>query len=146
MFLREIDELDRFFKTIDRLNMLIFNVWHDKTSEAYKNGDMHLLESFYRTYISEMRDLCNEMTTLQQQIEEGQQEIERMAGEIREMKYHPEIEGCYQANVAGLISEFESTVEPIALAPDEVSQMKELAYVRTRRIKEIEDVTLAGPL
>lgn len=146
MFLREIDELETFFKWLDRLNIIVFNVWHDKQADAYKNGAMLQMETLYRTYISDMRQIANELTTIQQQIEEGQQEIEHMAGEISEMKYHPEIEGCYQANVAGLISEYESTVEPIALAPDEVSQMKELAYQRTRRIKEIEDVTLAGPL
>lgn len=146
MFLREISELDSFFKTLDRLNVLVFNVWHDKNAEAYKNGDMHLLESFYRNYISEMRDLSNELTTLEQQISEGQQEVDRLAQEIRELQRHPSIEGCYSAHVLGYNAKDESVVESIAVAPDETSRIEEVAYNRARRVVDIEKVSLASSL
>ncbi len=146
MFFREISELDSFFKTLDRLNVLVFNVWHDKNAEAFKNGDMHLLESFYRNYISEMRDLANELTLLQKQVEESRFEMERLEREIREMKYHPSIEGCSKVNIIGTTADDFSTLESFAISFDERSRINELAYERARRVVDIEKISLAGQL
>ena len=97
MFLRQIDELETFFKWLDRLNLLAYNVWNDKQSEAYKNGPMLQMETLYRTYISDMRQISNELLLMKQQIQEGVEEVRHLASEITDLKREPEIEGCYSA-------------------------------------------------
>lgn len=120
MFLRHIEDINRFFKAIDRLNAWVFNVWNDQKSDAFKNVTMLPIEDLYRRYISEMRQLSNELLTLQKQIAEGQEEIYQLEREIAELKRQPEIEGCYSAYYVdkhgNQISDW------FAVSPDEVSQ------------------------
>jgi len=97
MFLRKISEFEFWFKNLQRLNIFLYNFWSDDNAQAYKNGDMHYMESFYQTYISEMREISNELLTLQQQISEATEEVYRLQREISELKRQPEIEGCYSA-------------------------------------------------
>jgi hypothetical protein len=97
MFLRKISEFEFWFKNLQRLNIFLYNFWSDDNAQAYKNGDMHYMESFYQTYISEMREISNELLTLQQQISEATGEVYRLEREIGELKRQPEIEGCYSA-------------------------------------------------
>ena len=82
MFLRQIEELETFFKWLDRANLLAFNVWNDKQADAYKNGSMLQMETLYRTYINDMRQIANELSLMQKQIEEEKLEIERLEREI----------------------------------------------------------------
>ena len=97
MFLRQIDEFEAFFKWLDRLNLLAYNVWRDRQADAYKTGSMHQIETLYRTYISDMRQISNELLLLQKQIEEEKEEIYRLQREISELKLQPSIEGCQSA-------------------------------------------------
>lgn len=120
MFLRKISEFEFWFKNLQRLNVFLYNFWSDDNAQAYKNGDMHYMESFYQTYISEMREISNELLTLQKQIAEGQEEIYQLEREIAELQRQPEIEGCYSAYYVdkhgNQISDW------FAVSPDEVSQ------------------------
>lgn len=97
MFLRQIDELETFFKWLDRLNLIAYNVWNDKQRESYQNGHMVQMETLYRTYISDMRQISNELSLMQKQIDEGMEEVHRLQREIWELKEQPEINGCYGA-------------------------------------------------
>lgn len=97
MFLRKISEFETWFKNLQRLNIFLYNFWSDDNAQAYKNGDMHYMESFYQTYVSEMREISNELLALQKQIDEGKEEVYRLEREIAELKSQPEIEGCYSA-------------------------------------------------
>lgn len=146
MLLRKIDELETFFKWLDRANLLVFNVWNDKQADAYKNGAMLQMETLYRTYIADMRQIANELSLMQKQIEEEKLEIERLEREIRELKDQPSIAGCYKVDVVGRINEYEAATDTFAVAPDEVSHYQDLVYERIRRVKMIEDVSLAGAL
>lgn len=97
MFLRQIDEFQTFFKWLDRLNILAYNVWHDTQADAYKTGLMFQIETLYRTYISDMRQISNELALLEKQIAEESQEIENLYREIGDIKREPQIEGCHSA-------------------------------------------------
>lgn len=97
MFLRQIDELESFFKWLDRLNLIAFNVWNDKQADAFKNGSMLQMQTLYRTYISDMRQISNELALLQRQINEEKEEIRQLENEILELQRQPEIYGCYSA-------------------------------------------------
>jgi predicted amino acid racemase len=97
MFLRQIDELETFFKWLDRLNLIAYNVWNDKQRESYQNGHMVQMETLYRTYINDMRQISNELSLMQKQIAEAKEEAYRLESEISELKRQPEIEGCYSA-------------------------------------------------
>lgn len=120
MFLRQIDELETFFKSLDRLNLIAYNVWNDKQRESYQNGHMVQMETLYRTYINDMRQISNELSLMQKQIAEAKEEAYRLEREIAELKRQPEIEGCYSAYFVdkhgNQISDW------FAVSPDEVSK------------------------
>ena len=101
MFLRQIDEFQTFFKWLDRLNILAYNVWHDTQADAYKTGLMHQIETLYRTYISDMRQISNELALLEKQIAEEKEEIERLEREIGDIKRDGTINHCYSAIAEG---------------------------------------------
>lgn len=101
MFLRQIDEFEAFFKWLDRLNLLAYNVWRDRQADAYKTGSMHQIETLYRTYISDMRQISNELSLLQKQIAEEQEEIYRLEREIGDIKREGTITHCYSAVAKG---------------------------------------------
>ena len=131
MFLRQIDELETFFKWLDRLNLIAYNVWNDKQRESYQNGHMVQMETLYRTYINDMRQISNELSLMQNQITEGREEITRLVNEIEELKREPEIKGCYSAyytdeygNYVG--KKFAVSPEDIANSDGEFSLMDHL--------------------
>jgi len=144
MFLREIDELETFFKRLDRLNLLAFNVWNDRQRESYENGHMTQMKTLYRTYISDMRQISNELSLLQKQINEGVEEVRRLEEDIARLKREPEIEGCHLIHAEGYDSPEEdvhtTTTEYFAVTFDELSSIEELAYERTHEILEFTDV------
>lgn len=120
MFLRQIDELESFFKWLDRLNLIAFNVWNDKQADAFKNGSMLQMQTLYRTYISDMRQISNELALLQRQINEEKEEIRQLENEILELQRQPEIEGCYSAYYVDKHGNQISVW--FAVSPDELSQ------------------------
>lgn len=101
MFLENINEFERFFKVLDRANIVAFNLWTDKQADALKTGTMHLIETKYRTYISEMRQLSEELVTLQKHIEEEKEEILKLEREIGDIKREGTINHCYSAVAEG---------------------------------------------
>ena len=101
MFLRQIDEFQTFFKWLDRLNILAYNVWHDTQADAYKTGLMFQIETLYRTYISDMRQISNELALLERQIKEESQEIENLYREIGDIQRDGTINHCYSAVAEG---------------------------------------------
>lgn len=101
MFLRQIDEFQTFFKWLDRLNILAYNVWHDTQADAYKTGLMFQIETLYRTYISDMRQISNELALLEKQIAEESREIENLYREIGDIKRDGTINHCYSAVASG---------------------------------------------
>ena len=101
MFLENINEFERFFKVLDRANIVAFNLWTDKQADALKTGTMHLIETKYRTYISEMRQLSEELVTLQKHIEEEKEEIQKLEREIGDIKREGTINHCYSAVAEG---------------------------------------------
>ena len=56
MFYREIQDFEENFRLLDRLNVMLLNVWRDKQADTFRNGQMQQLEILYRNYISEMRE------------------------------------------------------------------------------------------
>ncbi len=101
MFLENINEFERFFKVLDRANIVAFNLWTDKQADALKTGTMHLIETKYRTYISEMRQLSEELVTLQKHIEEEKEEILKLEREIGDIQREGTINHCYSAVAEG---------------------------------------------
>ena len=97
MFLRQIDELETFFKWLDRLNLIAYNVWNDKQRESYQNGHMVQMETLYRTYIADMLQISNELSLMQKQIVEAKEEMGSLVKEIYDLKESPKIKGCYGA-------------------------------------------------
>lgn len=97
MFLRKIEELETFFKWLDRLNLIAYNVWNDKQRESYQNGHMIQMENLYREYISDMRQISNELSLMQKQIAEAKEEMGSLVKEIYDLKESPKIKGCYGA-------------------------------------------------
>ena len=97
MFLRQIDELETFFKWLDRLNLIAYNVWNDRQRESYQNGHMIQMENLYREYISDMRQISNELSLMQKQIAEAKEEVNSLVKEINDLKESPDIKGCYGA-------------------------------------------------
>lgn len=119
MFLRQIDELETFFKWLDRLNLIVYNVWNDKQRDSYQNGHMLQMETLYRTYIADMRQISNELSLMQKQIEKTKEEAYRLEREISELKRQPEIEGCHSAYFVDKNGNKSSDV--FAISPEEYS-------------------------
>ena len=101
MLLENINEFERVFKVLDRANIVAFNLWTDKQADALKTGTMHLIETKYHTYISEMRQLSEELVTLQKHIEEEKEEILKLEREIGDIQREGTINHCYSAVAEG---------------------------------------------
>ena len=146
MFLDSIDKIEGFFKALDRVNIVAFNLWTDKQADALKTGTMHLIESKYRTYISEMRQLSEELVTLQRHIEEEKQEIYRLQREIADIKRDGTINNCYSAVAEGFydIDKEHAGQEYFAVAFNE--DAKEMAYERCHDLAIITDAHTSNSL
>jgi len=94
MFFRQIEDFEKVFRFLDRINIIVFNVWRDKNADAFKNGEMKNLESFYRTYISDMREKSNEMLQLKNAIDEQLNELSNLEQQLNEICASPDIQGC----------------------------------------------------
>lgn len=146
MFFRQIDDFETFFKWLDRLNILAYNVWRDRQADAYKTGVMHQIETLYRTYISDMRQISNELALLQKQIEEEKQEIYRLEKEIAELKREGIINHCYEALASGFYDDNgeQKGEERFAVAFEE--DPFEVAFERCQDLEIIEDAHIINGL
>ncbi len=94
MFFSGISDFESKFKTFDRLNSLLFNVWRDKSAEAYRDGDIARITNEYRNYISQVRSLAEEANRLNRQLDEKSRQIEKLKSEIWSIATTPEIIKC----------------------------------------------------
>jgi len=135
MFLKEIEEFNRVFKLLNNVNVLLFSAWNDAASEAYKNGELMLIESTYRTYINDMTEMSNELMRLQQDIDELVEKIKKGQEEIRQISYNPKIQGCSLHRAIGEIIPDDPNDEPTEAHQLFVTQFQEdpqrFAYTRT---------------
>jgi len=94
MFFNGIGEFESKFKAFDRLNILVFNVWRDKNALAYRDGDIARITNEYRRYISKVRSLSEEASSLERGLEGKLREIERLANQVADISCNPEIRDC----------------------------------------------------
>lgn len=141
MFFRQIEDFERIFKFLDRVNILVFNVWRDKNAEAFKNGDMHYLESFYRNYISEMREKSNEMLQLKNSID---QQMEDIANDLRELEsicQDPEIRGCLMCSASGPLNSKQHLYGQESFVARCGEDIETVAHQRCHKLEMIDSVT-----
>ena len=102
MFLSSIDDLESKFKLFDRLNTVLFNVWRDKSAEAYKNNDIARITNEYRNYISQVRSLAEEASRLNKEIEQKMNTITQLQREVCNIALNPQIDDCSIWEARGL--------------------------------------------
>lgn len=94
MFFNGINEFESKFKLLDRLNIMVFNIWRDKNAIAYRDGDIARITNEYRRYISKVRTLSEEANSLNRELDNKMHEIEKLRREIWNISNNPEINGC----------------------------------------------------
>lgn len=94
MFFHGINEFESKFKLLDRLNILVFNVWRDKKAQEYKDGNVARLTNEYRNYISRVRSLAEEANQLHKGLDEQLREIERLKHDVINTALNPGINNC----------------------------------------------------
>ena len=94
MFLRGINEFELKFKTFDRLNVLLFNVWRGKAAEIYRNSDLARIANEYRNYISQVRTLAEEAKRLNDQLADKESQIIQLHQALMEISKNPQIHDC----------------------------------------------------
>lgn len=93
MLFNGTDKFEKTFKKLDRLNVMLFNVWKDKNAEAFKNKDMALILVQYRNYISKMRSLSEQVNKLYQGIDQKVDEMNRLFRDISYTALNTQIRG-----------------------------------------------------
>lgn len=142
MFLRQIEDFERTFKILDRINILVFNVWRDKNAEAFKDGEMKLLESFYRTYISEMREKSNEMLQLKQSIDREIEEMQDSYRKLEDISHNPSYKGCGLYRASGPINSKMHEYGTDAFVAKLGEDAEKLASFRCSKLESIDSVSL----
>ena len=94
MFLRGINEFELKFKTFDRLNVLLFNVWRGKAADIYRDSDLARIANEYRNYISQVRTLAEEAKRLNDQLAEKESQITQLHRSLMEISKNPQIHDC----------------------------------------------------
>lgn len=94
MFLRGINEFEFKFKTFDRLNVLLFNVWRGKAADIYRDSDLARIANEYRNYISQVRTLAQEAKRLKDQLAEKESQIIQLHQALMEISKNPQIHDC----------------------------------------------------
>ena len=147
MFFREILDFDENFKFLDRLNSLVFNVWKDDNAKTFKNQSMEQLEMFYRNYINEMRQKCNEMKALEREINEALNELSKIPYETMMLTNNPAIQGCLLCYAEGKIDKYMSGTESFIITSDETTEdIEAIACTRCEKLYEIEHASINAPL
>jgi hypothetical protein len=101
MFFSGIQDFERNFKTLDRLNALVFNVWRDKSAMAYRDGDIARITNEYRQYISRVRSLAQEAERLYKELDNKMSQIRQLNNEISNLSLNPDIKDCAIWEVRG---------------------------------------------
>lgn len=94
MFLRGINEFELKFKTFDRLNVLLFNVWRGNAADTYRDSDLARIVNEYRNYISQVRTLAEEAKRLNDQLAEKESQITQLHRSLMEISKNPQIHDC----------------------------------------------------
>lgn len=94
MFFNGIQDFESNFKTFDRLNTLVFNVWRDKSAWAYRDGDIARITNEYRQYISRVRSLAQEAERLNKELDNKMSQIRQLNNEIVNLALNPDIKDC----------------------------------------------------
>ena len=94
MLFNGINEFESTFKTFDRLNAVVFNVWRDKSASAYRDGDIARISNEYRRYISKVRSLSEEANRLERELENKLRELDVINNQLLNISLNPEINGC----------------------------------------------------
>jgi len=94
MFFNGIQDFESNFKTFDRLNTLVFNVWRDKSAWAYRDGDIARITNEYRQYITRVRSLAQEAERLYKELDRKMSQIRQLNNEIANLAQNPEIKDC----------------------------------------------------
>ena len=94
MFFSGIQDFESNFKTFDRLNTIVFNVWRDKSAWAYRDGDIARITNEYRQYISRARSLAQEAERLNKELDNKMSQIRQLNNEIANLAVNPAINGC----------------------------------------------------
>ena len=102
MFLDGINDLESKFKLFDRLNTYLFNVWRDKSAEAYKNNDIARITNEYRNYISQVRSLAEEASRLNKELDQKLNAITQLQREVYNIAINPQIDDCSIWEARGL--------------------------------------------
>ena len=149
MFYSDIEDFEQNFKTLDRLNVLLFSMWKDKQADKYHDTRTQILEALYRNYISEMREMSAELALLQDQLNEQYKEIDELFSEMEKISQDPVIAHCWRCHAMGyrLEKRGEDYVKvsedaDFAARLDEMvnnEALISLAYMRTS-IPHVEDV------
>ena len=96
MFFRQISDFDENFKFLDRLNILLFNVWCDNNADAYRTQSIEQLEMFYRNYVNEMRQKSNELKALESEINELVEQLRSVVEDTRMLPQTPKLgDACF---------------------------------------------------
>lgn len=145
MFFRQISDFDENFKFLDRLNILLFNVWDDNNSEAYRTQSMEQLKMFYRNYVNEMRQKSNELKALEREINELMEQLRSIVEDTRMLATDPEIRGCLLCTAYGRkpgISDV-LTHERFVMRPNEdTHNVEDIAMSRCRYLCNIESASI----
>ncbi len=141
MFFRQISDFDENFKFLDRLNILLFNVWRDNNAKAYSTQSMDQLEMFYRNYVNEMRQKSNELKALESEINELVEQLRSVAEETRMLATDPEIRGCLLCTAYGRkpgISDVLTHEHFVMCSGEDPHYVKDIAWSRCRYLCSIE--------
>lgn len=142
MFFRQIEDFERVFKWMDRINILVFNVWRDKNAESFKDAEMKHLESFYRNYISEMREKSNEMIQLKESIQQQIAEINRDIIELDHLCDNPEINGCLLCRASGPLDEKNTIYGTEAFVARSSENIDMVAQQRCHKLMNVDSCTV----
>ena len=145
MFFRQISDFDENFKFLDRLNILLFNVWHDNNADAYRTQSIEQLEMFYRNYVNEMRQKSNELKALESEINELVEQLRSVVEDTRMLATDPEIRGCLLCTAYGRKPDVPDvlTHEHFVMSPNEDTHyVEDIARSRCRYLCNIESASI----
>ena len=149
MFFRQISDFDENFKFLDRLNVLLFNVWRDNNAETYRTQSMEQLEMFYRNYVNEMRQKSNEMKALEREINGLIEKLSLVGQDTRQLTVDPEIQGCTLCTAYGHkhgINDMTMTENFIMRPGEDPNFAEDYAMERCRKLADIEEAYCGNPL
>lgn len=147
MFFRQISDFEENFKFLDRLNVLLFNVWKDENAAAFKTSSMEQLEMFYRNYVNEMRQTSHTLSGQLNDVNAKIARLKELCSELSLLKTNASIEGCGLCYGEGQIRDDLHGGEFFVIAPGEdPNNLLAYAYERCSEIYDIDNAWYHGPL